>query len=157
MAADEAETRHVNDAIKVVRQGLAQKELEDSVELMLGLMEYQFRAGDAAGANETLKKLQARGLRPGVEEFELARVLILEDKLKEAASSLEKAITHLQDKPAMVRQAHLLLGRCYAELGDHERRLQRVHPGSAQRGGNPAVGNGDDRHRGKRNRARARR
>ena len=121
-ASFESEFSQVTDALKVVRLGLDKN--PESVELMHGLLELQFKAGDAKGAAETLKELQARGIQPGVEEFESARVRILEERWKDAADALEKAIPQLHDKSALARQAHLLLGRCYAQMGENERRLR---------------------------------
>lgn len=124
MASLEAEDRLLDDAIKVVRDGLAKEELKDSMKLIRRLLEYQVRTGDKEGAEDTLKELQARGLEPGLDEFETARVMMIDDKWKEAAAALERAIPQLQDDPSLVREAHLLLGRCYEQLGEPERRLR---------------------------------
>jgi Tfp pilus assembly protein PilF len=140
MASLEGEEGQDTSAILVLRKGLEQDALKDSVDLLHGLMEYQFRTGDVAGANETLRRLQDRGIRPGFENFELARVMMLEDKWREAAASLEKSIQQLQDKPEAVRQAHLLLGRCYEQLGQPERRLSEYNLALPNEVGTPQWG-----------------
>lgn len=53
MADFEAETRQLSDALLVIRKGL--NALPKSPELLVGQMEYQFRACDAAGAADTPK------------------------------------------------------------------------------------------------------
>jgi predicted Zn-dependent protease len=140
MAALEAETRRVDEAINVIQHGLADEGLSGSVELLVGLMDYQFQKGDAAAAKETLKKLEDRGLQPGVEEFESARVLILEDKWREAAATLEQAVSQLEEKSAVARQAYLLLGRCNEQLGEHERRLRAYTHARSDDAGSPLWG-----------------
>ena len=130
----EASQGHVPDAIKVIEEGLAK--LPDSVDLSLQLLEYQFDVGDAKGATTTLDKLRARGLSPELYDYESARVLILEEKLTEAVSLLERAIEQMKpeqfgkdEKKAQtaserIREANLLLGYCYAEMGENSRRLE---------------------------------
>jgi Tfp pilus assembly protein PilF len=125
MAALEAEVRDVPKAIEVINAGLQQ--VPDHPELLQGLLEYQARGGDAAGAGETLEKLKGKGLPPEVADFQKARVLVLKEDWKEAALLLVSLIQPPPDKPALepglARHANILLGRCYEQLGQHANRL----------------------------------
>lgn len=133
-AALEAEQRQVSEAIKVIQEGLTK--LPESVELSLGLLQYQFDGNDAVGATSTLDKLRARGLSTEIYEYESARLLVLQEKWMEAVSLLESAIEHLkpeqfgtdqnksQKASDRIRQATLLLGYCYAEMGENQRRFE---------------------------------
>jgi cellulose synthase operon protein C len=142
LASFESESQDLPKAIETIQTGLI--ELPDSDGLLLGLLEYQFRAGDSAGASETLAKLQERGLSPEMADFQRARVLVLQDKWDEALPLLERAVRDLETAPDIrgtssgsreareareqrrereVREARILLGQCYGELGYPERRL----------------------------------
>jgi cellulose synthase operon protein C len=121
MASFEAELRHVSDAMAVIRKGL--EAIPNSPDLLFGLMEYQFRAGDAAGATETVEKLHDRGLQPELVEYERARVLLLKEEWLEAAKALEDIIPKLQQNPRLYREANLYLGRCYEQIGENDRRV----------------------------------
>jgi cellulose synthase operon protein C len=121
MASLEAATRQPSDGVAVIRKGL--DAIPDSPELVVALLDYQVRAGDAAGASETLDKLQGAGLPPAHVEYQQARILAVKEEWVEASLILEKAGRDVKDDPGLTRQIYLLLGRCYAPLGEDDRRL----------------------------------
>jgi tetratricopeptide (TPR) repeat protein len=121
LALLEAEARQTPKALEVVEQGLAA--LPDHPDLLLGKLDYQYQAGDAAGAEDTLEKLKGRGLAPDLTDYQHARVLALREQWKDAAPLLVKTIPALADTPRLARQANILLGRCYEQLGEHASRI----------------------------------
>ncbi len=121
MASVEAELRHVSAAMAVIHKGL--EAIPNSPDLMIGLMEYQFRAGDIAGATETVENLRERGLQSELVDYERARVLILKEEWLAAATAFELIIPKLQQNPRLFREANLFLGRCYEQIGENDRRL----------------------------------
>jgi tetratricopeptide (TPR) repeat protein len=122
-ASLQAEAGQVRDALRSVRAGLEQ--IPDRMELMIGLLDYQFLAGDAPGAAETLDKLRARGLRKEMADFGSARVMMLREEWGDAAATLRRVIPALRaEQPDLARRAELLRARCYEQLGDHARRLE---------------------------------
>lgn len=123
MAALVAEVEKPSAAVEVVRKGLTDDAAPDSSELALALLDYQVLAGDAAGAAQTLDSLRSKGLAPAQAEYQQARILALEDKWLEASRVLERTRQDVLDNPGLARQIHLLLGRCYEQLGEDDRRL----------------------------------
>ncbi len=120
-AALDAETRQVSDALAVIRKGL--EAIPNSPELLVGQMEYQFRANDAAGASETLEKLRELGLSTSMFDYENARVLMLKEEWLEAVHTFERTLPNLRENQRLFREANLFLGRCYEQIGENDRRL----------------------------------
>lgn len=120
-AALEAEAGSLPRASEAVRKGLA--EVPDSTELTLALLDYQVRAGDADGAASTLKGLKDGGLQTALADHEQARILALREQWLDAAHLLERARQDASNDPRLHRRVNLLLARCYAQLGENDRRL----------------------------------
>lgn len=121
MASLEAETRQLSDAVKVIQKGL--EVIPNSTELMIGLLDYQYRAHDVKRADETLEKIRERGLPSYLVDYEHSRVLILKGEWLKAARTLEQVIPQLQFNERQLREASLLLGQCYEQLGENDHRL----------------------------------
>ncbi|WP_145244353.1 tetratricopeptide repeat protein [Urbifossiella limnaea] len=121
MAELEADTHGPAAAAAAVRRGL--EAVPDSDPLVVALLDYQLRAGDAAAAAETLDRLRGAGLPPAVAEFHQARLQMLAEQYLEAALTLEKVRPDLLREQRLVREADLLLGRCYEQIGENDRRL----------------------------------
>jgi tetratricopeptide (TPR) repeat protein len=121
-ASLDADTRSAAEAVAVIRKGL--DAVPDAPELIVALLDYQIRAGDAAGANETLDQLRMGGLPPALADYQRARVLALQDNWLDAALILDQIRQELPNDPSLARQVNLLLGRCYAQIGEDDRRLE---------------------------------
>lgn len=121
LAALDAATRQGSDAVATVRKGL--EAVPATPDLVLALFDYQALAGDAAGAAETLDRLKAAGFPPAMADYQQARILVLKDDFLEASRHLDRARQDLVGDPGLARQASLLLGQCYKQLGNHDLRL----------------------------------
>ncbi len=120
LASLESETKQEKDAVAVIQEGL--KAIPDDTTLVIALLDYQLRAGDASGARETLKRLEGKGLSPAQSELQQGRIYMLEGKWLPAAASLDHVRRTYPDRPALVREASLFLGRCCQQLGQMDRR-----------------------------------
>lgn len=121
LAAVEIAAGQPAEAVAAVRRGL--EAIPGSVELTLTLLDYQIRAGDAAGSDSTLDRLKAAGLPREVGDYYGARLLMLRGQYPDAARALDRVRQDLPNDPAMLREANLQLGRCYQQLGETERCL----------------------------------
>ncbi len=121
LAAREAEQRQEKEPVAVIKEGLTA--VPDSAPLALALVDYQIRAGDAPGATETLAKLKGRGLLPAEAGYYESRIQMLREQWAEAATGLDYVRNNVPNNPALGREANLLLGRCYEQLGQLDRRL----------------------------------
>ncbi|MBX9580356.1 MAG: tetratricopeptide repeat protein [Gemmataceae bacterium] len=102
--------------------------LPGSVDLTASLFDAQVKAGDAAGAEQSLAKLKAAGIAEGRLAYAQARIQGLRDEWEAAAAGLAKVIAKrppdLANDPAFARQVQLTYARCLDQLGDPERRLE---------------------------------
>jgi tetratricopeptide (TPR) repeat protein len=121
MAALEAETKQEKEPVAVVRDGIAA--IPDEPGLVAALLDYQIRAGEAKGAQETLDGLKAKGLPAAQAELQQGRILMLRGEWVEASLTLDHVRKTSPDNAALARQANLFLGRCYEQLGVLDRRL----------------------------------
>lgn len=112
----------IADAIAAIRKGL--DAVPNSSELALALLDYQIQNADAAGATETLESLKAGGLSPALVEFGQARILAVQEKWLDATFLLDHVRQEASGDPGLVRRANLLLARCYAQIGENDRRLE---------------------------------
>lgn len=122
LASLEAETKRASDAVALVRKGL-EAIPKSPLELIVALLDYQIRAADALGASETLADLRARGLLPLQLDYQKARILALQDEWLEASRTLEGLRQEVANDASLTRQTNFLLGRCYEQLGEDDRRL----------------------------------
>ncbi|VTR96334.1 hsp70 hsp90 organizing : Uncharacterized protein OS=Singulisphaera acidiphila (strain ATCC BAA-1392 / DSM 18658 / VKM B-2454 / MOB10) GN=Sinac_5474 PE=4 SV=1: TPR_8 [Gemmata massiliana] len=121
LAAREAEQRQEKEPVAVIKEGLAA--IPDSAPLMHALVDYQIHAGDVSGATDALTKLKGRGLLPTEVEYYESRIRMLKGEWSEATTGLDYVRNNVPNKPAFGREANLLLGRCYEQLGQLDRQL----------------------------------
>lgn len=121
LATLEAEVKQEKEPVAIIREGLAA--VPDDPALVVALLDYQIRAGDAPGAEQTLAQLKGRGLPPAQAELQQGRILMLKGEWVEASLILDHVRRTTPDAPDIARQANLFLGRCYEQLGVLDRRL----------------------------------
>jgi tetratricopeptide (TPR) repeat protein len=121
VASLEAEGGSAQRAAEVIRKGLVA--VPDSTELTLVLRDDQIRSGDADGAAGTLRRLRAGGVQAALVDHEEARLLALQEHWLDAAVLLERTRQDASNDPHLLGRVNLLLARCYAQLGQNDRRL----------------------------------
>ena len=113
------------EAQSAVTRGL--KVVPDENALRWVLANVLIQSGQSAEAAEViaaLRKSQSDSQTSAALDFLEAKNLVPSRRWLEAAKRLEEVSPRLQAWPEIQREASLLLGRCYLELGDPEKRLE---------------------------------
>jgi tetratricopeptide (TPR) repeat protein len=114
------------EAEKVARR--ATDALPGSIDLTLALFDAEVRAGNAAGAEQTLAKLAAAGLSEVRQTVARARIQAVREEWEAAEKALAGVIAkrpaEMANDPAFARQVQLAYARSLEQLGETERRLE---------------------------------
>ncbi len=95
----------------------------DQPDLLLPLAAYQSNAGDPAAAAATLDRLTKLNVNTPRVDFQRARVLVGREEWTSAVKALLAVRRAAVGDSTLVREASVLLGRCYGELGEPDRQL----------------------------------
>ena len=109
-------------AIRVLNEGLA--ELPENVELLLALVDSRIETGDRSGAEANLATLQKLDHPTNRAAYERGRLLMLDGAWLEAARILDTVRINAGEDHGLARSANLMLGRCYEQIGETDRRLE---------------------------------
>jgi tetratricopeptide (TPR) repeat protein len=112
--------RHA-DAVTVLRQG--SQAVPRDVELQWALATLLVQTGEAEEAQGIARRLRKGGFPAPLLDFLDARALLQRGEWLGTSRLLEKVAPLLVRWPEVQAQAHLLLGRCYEQLGDDRRQL----------------------------------
>lgn len=108
--------------------------LPDETVLRYSLAAAQAQAGRLDEANETIEDLEKRGLRPELAQYLRAYVLMERQEWKKAAQLLEKAQLYMASQPTlkeMNKRVLMMLGRCYTQVNDPEKRYNAYRSAAA--------------------------
>ncbi|HYT87192.1 MAG TPA: tetratricopeptide repeat protein [Gemmataceae bacterium] len=120
LAGIELQSGHKDKAIDWLRAGL--KELPGEGELVWTLADLLVDQKDQTEVVKLIETLRKGGTARGPVEYLEARLLLNQGKWLEASQALEGSRSLLTRWPALSKQADLLLGLCYEQLGDADRR-----------------------------------
>jgi cellulose synthase operon protein C len=122
---------HADKALELATRGLKNVGKEtQTIELQLFRADLLIDAGKIAEAEEEVRGMRTRtSISMGADsrpEFLRARLLVAAKDYRQAADVLEKIRPRLEQDPYWNTRINSLLGLCYAELGDLERRIQAL-------------------------------
>lgn len=118
----EAQERDLPAAIETLKAGLIA--IPDDVELLLSLVDKQIGSTDQAGAEASLAQLHKLEYPANRVAYEEGRVQMLKEEWLKAARALDIVRVDATDDPKLARSANLMLGRCYEQIGETDRRLE---------------------------------
>jgi tetratricopeptide (TPR) repeat protein len=128
----ERKTGRTQEAQACLRRGIdASPEQEGRLQLLWALAEEVIEQGDWTEAKRLYERLAKEGVQPDLLKFLDARITAAEGKWPEAVTKLEALYPLLEAKPELALQADLILGFCYQQLGDLERRYLAFHRAAA--------------------------
>jgi tetratricopeptide (TPR) repeat protein len=110
-----------SEAINCLRSGM--KALPDEPQLPLRLVELLIQDGQSEEATSLLAQLKKQGVEPAILDYLDGRRKAAREEWLEASQALEGAYPGLVRWPEMRRQAALLLGKCYEQLGDPDQQF----------------------------------
>ena len=118
----EAQERDLPAAIETLKAGLIA--IPDDVEILLSLVDKQIGSLDRAGAEASLAQLHKLEYPANRVAYEEGRVQMLKEEWLKAARALDIVRVDAIDDAKLARSANLMLGRCYEQIGETDRRLE---------------------------------
>lgn len=124
LARLEVEAKERTRAIDYLRQGIkAVAPGQAKADLLWMLSNLLIDEGALADADSVLGQMRRAGATPAAAEFLGARILVKKGQWAEAARVLERTRPLVESTPELARQLDLLLGQCYEQLDEPDRRL----------------------------------
>lgn len=120
-ASIEAEAVSPTAAAKILSE--ATPAYPGNVAVFTSLFDYQIQASDLAGADATFAVLDKLDIPPTQRAYERARLNFARRNCLPAARELRRILDDQPSDQAFVRSVNFLLGRCYEQIGETERRL----------------------------------
>lgn len=121
-ASLETEERDYSAAIENLKVGLAA--IPDNIEILLSLVSNQIEHQNLADAENSLGQLEKLEYPINRVAYERGRVLMLKEAWLDAARALDIVRINAIDDAKLARSANLMLGRCYEQIGETDRRLE---------------------------------
>lgn len=138
LAVLKADTGNWKEAIELLGEGQTRVPAAAKRDLMWQLTELYIDRGMTVEAKSQLKQMDGLKLPKPEHDFLSSRILIAERKWSEAAQMLEETRQYLGDTRLLSR-CDLLLGTCYEQLDDTDRRLATYKRAAAKDLLNPAI------------------
>ena len=118
----ETEEGNLPAALGILEAG--RSAIPDDVGIRVRLVDKQIESLDRAGAEASLAQLETLEYPIHRIAYERARVLMLQGAWLEAARALDIVRVNALDDAELARSANLMLGRCYEQIGETDRRLE---------------------------------
>ncbi len=125
LARVEVEAGRPAEAIACLRRELRTLPERAQPELRWALADLLIEQGEDAG--EVIERLRQDGLPVAQLDFLTARAAAQKGEWGKASKTLERIRSELLRWPQLTKQADLLLGRCYAQLGDADQQYAAFH------------------------------
>ncbi len=108
-------------AITVLQEGIAA--CGPHTDLLWNLANYYVEAGEVDSARNTIERLRAAGQPEALLTYLTARIDLAAGEWLRASRRLERARAGLSEWPDLVKQADLMLGACYQQMGNADQQL----------------------------------
>jgi tetratricopeptide (TPR) repeat protein len=123
LAGIEGRSGRAAEAVNYLRRGIgATADPGERVRLLWALANALVDSGDFGGAGQALERLRGENVRPEVVRYLDARLRVAQERWVDALKALEAVRTLLDGEPDLAYQTEMMIGRCYEQIGDPERR-----------------------------------